>query len=81
VISRATGRKEFGEEAGGVVLLLDQLELQLAAVGQRKRQRGFTGFTAVERAHRQSPHDQPGADTQLDPTLQHPVEIGDAYPI
>ena len=49
VIARAVGREELGEDARRVVLLLDQLDLQLAAVGQRQRQRGLTRFAAIER--------------------------------
>src|SRR6202011_3822147 len=77
VIAGPIAREELGEDAWGVVVLLDQLELQLAAVGQRKGQRGFTRFTAVERSHRQPPYHEPGAHSQLDPLLDSPIEIGD----
>ncbi|WP_082950908.1 VOC family protein [Mycobacterium sp. 1164985.4] len=58
--------EELGEDARRLALLLDELELHIAAVAQRQRLGDLTRLAAIARGQRQIPHDKPGPHPQLE---------------
>ena len=57
--------QEVPVERGGIVVLLDQLDLQIARIGQRHREIQRARFTLVaETFNRNGLHLEPGADAQ-----------------